>query len=324
MSEERADESRFTDEQARASREAIAWFSRLRSSRVSAEDRRVFEEWRERSPAHARAFQLISEMWEDPALKAAAVQSAQALLPARRRPRWLTAAVVTAVFSVLVVVAAHQFDLMTRIQADYYTVTGERRTIQLPDQSTVTLNTQTAISTAFDQDARRVQLLKGEALFKVHSDQQRPFMVEHHQIVSRAIGTEFVVQARSEGIQVTVVEGVVEVNNKNQARPGVRLGAGTQIRVDQGVLSEPHPVDPVVATSWLRGRLVVNAAQLADVIDDLRRYYPGTIIIWNPDIARIQVTGTYDLADPSGILATLGKTLPIRTVSLADRVVVLF
>ena len=47
-----------------AEREAHAWVRRLTSGDATVEDAKAFQEWRQRSAAHAVAFAKASELWE--------------------------------------------------------------------------------------------------------------------------------------------------------------------------------------------------------------------------------------------------------------------
>lgn len=86
----------------------------------------------------------------------------------------------------------------------------------------------------------------------------------------------------------------------------------------------PHQVDPQLATAWLRGRLIVTEARLGDVLDEVRRYYPGTILTLNPKLNQIHVTGTFHLDEPAVLLTGLSRTLPFQMVTVADRLAVLY
>ena len=310
--------------------EAIAWVVRLHNSRMTSEDRRAFESWQGQSPAHARMFQEVSAVWEDPELHAAAARNAQAAPPlsSYRQPVprrvWMKSLVAMAACAVLVVTVGIQFDLITRFQADHRTGVGERRMIELADGSTVILNTQTALATTFDHTARRIRLLKGEALFMVRSDAQRPFIVEGSHTATQAVGTEFIVRAQPGRDQVTVLEGSVQVASRLDENSASLVRAGSRIEVEEGQLSRPVPVDLSTVSAWVQGRLIVNGVPLTQVLEEIDRYYPGTILLWNQDIGRMRVTGTYNVEDPSKSLSLLAKTFPTQMFKLADRLVIFF
>ena len=122
-----------------------------------------------------------------------------------------------------------------------------------------------------------------------------------------------------------MIEGSVEVSARRQSHPTATVvTSGSQVRMERGRLGNPYPVSVPTASAWLRGRLVVNGAPFEQVLDELRRYYPGSIILWNQDVKTIEVTGTYNVNDPVGALALLIKTVPVSRVGVTDRLVILF
>lgn len=321
-----SDDMAHSEEDVRLREEAVAWVIRLQNNGITQEERRAFEVWQAQSPQHALIYRTVSTVWESPELTAAAAVVAEA------RPSWLESKptfslrwlVLTAACLVFVVLLVDHLDIRTRWQADYQTGTGERRTVELPDRSIATLNTRSAIALSFDGLARRIRLLKGEMLLNVQHDSERPFLVESPDITVRAVGTAFVVRTDSGGDRITVLEGAVEVESKAKTDVPVAVTAGSQIRTEQQHLGRPQAVDVATASSWTRGRLVVQDVPFAQVLADLQRYHSGTIILMNQQVGRIKVTGTYNVDDPVGALALLLQTVPLSTISLADRLVILF
>lgn len=312
-----------TEQESSLSEDAIAWFTRLRSAHCSLEERLAFESWRNRSPAHAAAFDEVCALWDDPALRAAVVEAAACDAAPSANARWhLYGAAAAAIAGLLIV--AGLLELPLRLSADYWTSTGERLVVQLTDHSSVTLNTQSAINAEFDEAVRRVHLLKGEAFFQVSPNQVKAFVVQSHQLTARAVGTAFVVRKEPDGIRVTVTEGVVEVAANQSGSAPLQLTVGQQVAVGYRGPGPVIPIDTSQATAWIRGRLVIDDARLADVIDELRRYHPGTIQVWNRAVNDIRVSGSYNLADPAGVLTTLAQTLPIHMARFTDRLIILF
>lgn len=314
--------------------EAIGWLARLSDREATAEDRRSFEIWRAQSPGHARAYQRLAQIWDNADLNRAALLVAHTERSRAGGPvsshgsavedRWVRTKWATAVSIVLLALGTVYVDLPTRLQADQQTAVGERRTVRLPDQSTVTLNTHSAIALSFDGAARTVRLLKGEAFFHVQPDSTRPFLVESAKTSTRAVGTEFVVRQQDRGDRVTVIEGTVDVSSLRNGASTERLTAGHMVEHAGGRLGTVQRIDVSTASAWRQGLLIVDDVPLASLIEELRRYYPGTIVLWNREMANRHVTGTYKLDEPSNVLYHLTKTFPLRTATLADRVVILF
>ena len=98
------------------------------------------------------------------------------------------------------------------VRASVYTTgIGEQRTVLLPDGSTVELNAQSRLRVRFTDQERDVELLDGQALFKVAKNAARPFVVKSDVARVRAVGTKFDVNTMSDGTTVTVLEGRVAV-----------------------------------------------------------------------------------------------------------------
>lgn len=93
----------------------------------------------------------------------------------------------------------------------YTTDIGEQRTIALVDGSSVELNARTKIKVRYSDQRRTIELLQGQALFRVAKDPNRPFIVDSNGTHVRAVGTQFDVYRKVDGTLVTVVEGRVAV-----------------------------------------------------------------------------------------------------------------
>lgn len=170
--------------------------------------------------------------------------------------------------------------------ADYSTVQGEQRTVALPDGSMVYLNTDTAIAVVYGDDERWVELLRGEALFQVASNPDRPFRVIAEGGMTEAVGTAFVIREDPVDTVVTVTEGVVEVRSPlGGAGPeaSVRAERGQQTRYrtdappgvwcecpDRGLLAR----DSADHRRWGRGRNTYIAWLRPASSLSLARLYP--------------------------------------------------
>jgi transmembrane sensor len=200
--------------------------------------------------------------------------------------------------------------------ADYATRVGERRRIGLADGSAVDLNTSSALSVAFTDRVRRLELHAGEAMFEVASDASRPFVVDAAGTETQAIGTVFSVR-RDDAVSVRVVEGEVAVGDAGTKGTGVRVAAGQQVAfAADGSRSSPEPFDVAAETAWRRGKLIFNRRPLGEVASELDRYRVGRIAIPDARLRRLEVTGVFDLSDPDAVLRTIGQTLPVTVVQL--------
>ena len=117
---------------------------------------------------------------------------------------------------------------------------GERRVIDMRDGSVITLAAESAIDVRYTSANRLVRLERGEALFKVAHNKQRPFIVEAAGGQVTAVGTAFDVKLASPSkAQVTVVEGVIGIavrsanpNTQEQITRLARKGEEVSFGVD--------------------------------------------------------------------------------------------
>jgi transmembrane sensor len=197
-------------------------------------------------------------------------------------------------------------DLLVRFQADQTTSTAEVRSIGLDDGSVVRLAPDSAVDIAYEAGRRRVRLLQGEAFFEVRPDPARPFMVEARGVQTTVLGTSFNVRTSGDGAEVAVQSGLVRVDAA-AAQPPVTLrlepGEWAQVARSDVVARGRVPTDEVAP--WLGGQIVARDRPMADVVDDLRRYFAGSIVLVDADLAARRVTGVYNLADPVGALRAI-------------------
>jgi len=195
-------------------------------------------------------------------------------------------------------------ELLTAIRADQRTGTAEMRSLSLPDGSRVTLAPDSAIALAFSDRERSIRLLSGEAFFEVTPDAERPFRVDADELRVTVLGTAFSVQSGPEYRSVGVEHGLVRVDLPSDSR---QLVAGHMMRIGpDGTVTEDQR-EPASIAAWRRHRLIARDEPLAQVVDGLRRYYSGRIVITDNALGQRPVTGIYDLRDPVRALQAIAR-----------------
>lgn len=224
--------------------EAVDWFTRMRETGISAEDRAQFTLWLLRSPEHIAEYLVVAQTWGNAGLAKADDLSAEAVIkealaaPApppnivhfpsatgarstlatsthqrvsrRALPKAAIAAVAACI--TLAVCGWVVFDRWidpTHVSTDI----GEQRAITLEDGSVITLNTASEIRIDIDPYERRIKLVKGEVRFNVAKDHTKSFIVTTDNASVRALGTVFNVRALDGQTAVAVVEGRVAVSD---------------------------------------------------------------------------------------------------------------
>lgn len=193
----------------------------------------------------------------------------------------------------------------------YATDIGEQRTIELADASLVTLNADSRIQWHLDESQREVELLRGEAIFKVAHDASRPFRVHTRAGVVRAIGTQFNVYAREAGdTRVSVLEGRVQLTAAGSAEGSasqtliLKTGEEADIRLD-GTIARNVKASVANAVAWRGRRLVFSDVLLEDMIVEFNRYNrTPRLRLEDVPSGAYRFAGTF-YADDSDSLATL-------------------
>ena len=274
---------------------AIEWHIRLRDGDDAIWE--GFAEWLAEDPRHAAAYDAIeqADLAIEPLLSHVVVREAANDVeepPTRHGWRWILAggglaASTAAALLLLPKAESSRYDVATR--------PGERQVVQLDPATRVTLNGATRMT--FDRkDPRFAALTKGEALFQVRHDSERPFRLEVGNNIVEDAGTVFNVVHETGEVRVAVAEGKVVYNPGRRAVP-LEAGQALVARQSSDIVDVTRiPVERV--GSWKTGALLSSAAPLSRVAADLSRSMDVRVTV-APSMADRPFSGTIAL-DGSG------------------------
>lgn len=321
---------------------AAGWLLREEGGRLSPAERVRLERWLEAEPANRRA-------WDDVRFAMATVADnaghddlaamRTAALAARGERHWRPGLIAaTGLVAVALVglalwtpprqqepgathlaVADASLDLNNAV---YRTVVGERAAMTLPDGSIVTLDTDSAVKVAYTGSERGVRLLRGQALFEVAKHKAIPFQVYVGGQRVTAVGTRFDVRLDGDSsdttVRVALLEGVVRVTNV--ARKSSRGGPAETVTMAAGELlhaSRDGPMRVVVAdttrlASWRSGVLTFDDTPLGEAVTEMNRYASRPIVLADPKLADLRVSGVFKTGDPDHFADTVAEAFPVR------------
>jgi transmembrane sensor len=299
---------------ARVRAEAAAWVAQIHGEEQSPEGEARLRAWLGESDEHRRAFERLTRAWEQAGkIRLRASQDAVAIEP-RRRSRFVPWAAAAAMLVLALGVAVYRL----RVDA-MVTEVGQQRVGVLPDGTRVTLNTNTRIEVNYDEHARRVRLIRGEAWFEVAKNATWPFLVSVDGEIVRALGTSFIVRRDgTQGISVTLVEGRVSVTPIDQkAEPGEAqvLAPGQRLVLSEHSTSAVDRPDLTRVTAWRHGRVEFDATSLDDAAAEMNRYSKTRIILADADLARLSVGGVFRAGDSEEFVRIVTSAFGLR----ADR-----
>ncbi|BCA57168.1 putative FecR, ferric citrate sensor [Nitrospira sp. KM1] len=325
--------------------QAIDWCLHLESQEANAHDRLGFEAWLREDPVHRQEYEEAAKVWSDidqvkplwaearrrAVQHAAAVGSDQPFDPPR--PRLLGWHGWAPVMGIVLAVCAFTFWWIWEAPAPmqhYRTAKGEQHTLRLEDGSTVVMNTDSALTVQLSKHKRMVTLQQGEALFTVSHDEQRPFTVIAKNGLIRDIGTQFLIHAFPEHVEVSVLEGVVEVDIPNAktftSRTGKlqRLAQGEYAEyTSAGQLSSVHAFDAETALAWTRQLLVFNNAPLEEVLKEWGRYRTEELRLLSSNLRTLPVNGKFRIDHMESFLQALEEALAIKAHRVNANLIIL-
>lgn len=318
---------------------AALWAVRADAGVLSPDDQRELNLWLQADPRHQGAYVRARAQWEDldrlaalngPTSTSDALDNSQPEVPTSDyrtvSRRQLLAASVAAV-----TLAGGSLSWMfLRSGRDRYTSgIGEIRRIALADGSTLLLNTDTEVTVRLTNQSRDIFLLRGEALFEVAHDKERPFVVKARETAVRAVGTAFAIRLESTQVDVTVTEGVVEVgapaklaNLDADAAPGLtpqteRVAANERIVVARSGAQQRQWIAPAKSNrqlAWREGQVSFDGEPLSVAAAEINRHNRRQIVIDDSTLAAMPVVGIFRATDLQGFSAAAAAALKARAV----------
>ncbi|WP_412066004.1 FecR family protein [Rhizobium sp. SYY.PMSO] len=194
--------------------------------------------------------------------------------------------------------------VMRDFRADYITGTGEIRSVSLPDGSVATLGPDSAIALQYGEDARQIDLLDGMSFFDVTKDPEKPFRVMAGGVVATALGTAFDVSSDADIVMVGVDHGLVEVRASTSILAGgEKLGENDWVSFDASsgdVDRGKH--EPGQVGAWRERLVIAERETVSALVARIGRWIPGKVVLADPYIGSMRVSGIFDLSDPQRAL----------------------
>ena len=291
-------------------KDAAKWMARKLSGDMTADEIHQLEAWLGESSQNRvafEAFEMANVSLDDAETELLADSFEQELIALSEISRpsvpWISIAATGAVAVIAgTLFAVSQFTSTTHDV--FVTAFGERAGHILEDGSSVTLNTNSKVAIEYSRANRLVQLDNGEALFNVERNPKRPFIVETRHGDITVTGTVFTVFSEATETIISVVSGAVDISPV--ASPRVTLMPGQQIKIDNnGRGGTILNFDANNALAWRNGKARYNTAPLGSVITDLNRYFERPIVLGDPSLADLSVTGEFGVEDQQTVVNAL-------------------
>ena len=300
---------------------AAIWFTRVQAQTLSAGEQAEFEAWRTQHANHEAEYQWLASLWSAADLLPKERLQALCEVPVARPKRRSVLAYGLAASLIAIAAGAGvwmQLQSSAGYEAEFATVLGERRSVDLPDGSSIELNGRSLVRVSFAREQRSVELVQGEGMFSVAHDPDRPFVVQAGAGRVTVTGTRFDVLRDGEQARVAVESGHVRVQGANpQAKVSLTAGQGTVVDA-QGQVAAAQAVNTGALTAWRKGQLVFEDASLGEVAAEVSRYRDKPLHVSTPALAQMRLSSVFKTDDTDALLKALPQILPVAIKTRAD------
>jgi transmembrane sensor len=229
-------------------------------------------------------------------------------------------------------------------KSEVSTKNGSRTKIQLPDGSTVWLNSSSKL--VYDNDhfgtGIREVSLTGEAYFDVVKNPAKPFVIHTAKMDIKVLGTAFNVKCYpgEKTTETSLIRGSVEVTLKDRQEKIMMKPNEKLIINNDEVKQTVEPVKPIIAsqkavvlkerpiielrnhltlypadnsiveTAWKENRLVFSSETLEEIALKMERWYGVNIIIASEKLKKELLTGAFEVETIYQALDALQLTTP--------------
>jgi transmembrane sensor len=217
----------------------------------------------------------------------------------------------------------------------YTTSIGGYENIALADGSGIQLNTDSEIRARLTPHAREIQVIRGEALFKIANDRHRPFTIEAANVAVHVnqvdeTAAALVVRLRTATvIDISVTRGSVELQPADRLIDLVLLHSAVPAStIVEGDLASIRPEGVHLTRvgldelnrklSWTAGLLSFQGETLSEVTDEFNRYNRKHLIVTDPSIANRRIGGAFQATDPDSFVSALRKGFGVRAQELRE------
>ncbi|WP_445427692.1 FecR family protein [Alishewanella sp. HL-SH05] len=348
--------------------QAIAYVTRLYSGELTAREESQIRRWREEQPEHELEWQTALQAYDFTAMLYHPHHKKTTKAARHDWLTWLATAASVSAVSLLVllqsisptvipqsghvpvaVIATEQMQTALQKTSDdnefriterqqpltsgvwhFETAVGEVSNILLADGSTLSLNTQSALTVAFSAGQRLVTLSRGEVFFDVAKDANRPFIIDTGERQIKVIGTKFNVRKLPHEtlLKIAVLEGKVAVKNlvkplqakEVEAVQALLAGDIAAFSEQNEVIQQNQPQQVSQAQTWRQGIMRFDNESLDHVVQEFNRYRTRKITIIDEQVKNYRISGVFHLADGEAILSALEATLPIRVAVVAEQI----
>lgn len=191
----------------------------------------------------------------------------------------------------------------------------------LSDGTKLTLDAHSDTQVLYYRDKRYVKLLRGQAVFEVVKDANRPFVVESDHARITVKGTRFLVNMVNHKTVVAVDHGKVLVESLAAGQISTKLITNNQVvevTSNQAPVTLQKPASDYFA--FLQGKLIFDGAAMSEVTETLSRYRQTPLV--NHSKTQTEISAVVDVKTLNRFIHTLPSVAPVKLQESANQITV--
>lgn len=303
---------------------AIRWYMQMRDAPPDAPERTAFEAWLLADVRHQNAYRLVTSTMEDftstERLRTLSDALAQKQYFDQTKRKKKLSKLGSSMAMLLLCLGLGWFgqtqyaawQAMPIAQHTQNTAVAQISQRKLEDGSVVTANANSELDITFYRHQRVVHIKRGEAIFDVAKDVNRPFIVQTAQAKVTVLGTRFAVNQLSNRVRISVDHGQVQVARADDAQQLLLLRNGDVAEIVAH--AAPKRVNRNAADSFgfAHGVIVFDQTDMQEVAETLSRYrqQPVKAQFFNQPSPKVNaVLKTKEIND---FIYSLPQSLPVK------------
>lgn len=290
----------------RVAQEAARWLLRLQENPDDDSLRTRFESWLLSHPQHAAEFSRFDTLWQQFDNQHWLADMADKARRQQRR-RTVKGVLACSLAAVLGIGSWHWQQQRPRWEISLNSRHQPMRQ-SLPDGSSIVLQAASQLAVRYSASQREVVLRRGEALFDIARDTDRPFSVHTPLGNVTVLGTRFSLRLTEARLLLAVAHGKVRLDDSS-SRHVATLRAGEHIWLDAAGRHSDEALqrDPF---SWADGTLVFHDATAAEVLRSLAPYQRHDLR--SSGLDHLRLNAVVQLDDVPRFLQRLPEVWPVR------------
>jgi transmembrane sensor len=204
---------------------------------------------------------------------------------------------------------------ISRMEWTSFAAPDHTEEITLPDGSIVSLNAGSRLAYPVEFKGRkRTVELNGEAFFEVARNENKAFIIHVTDMATvEVLGTSFNLRTDpgKKKVLLNVLSGKVSFFPKGKRRQAIVLSKDERAEYHNGKIHQQFSLD-LNFLSWKTRTLVFENTPLPQVMEQLGRHYHKEIIIRDPRVDALALTGTYKNQELEEVLEEIGLVLDIE------------